>query len=60
MKILGIILTVVGFAIIAGKLFGVIHTFPFAGYITIVIGGFLIKKGSEGASSGGGGQGPGA
>jgi hypothetical protein len=45
MKIVGYIVFAAGIFIFCGNVFGFFRTFPLAGYLTMALGGFLIKKG---------------
>lgn len=45
MKIVGMIIIAIGAVIWCGNVFHFFPTFPLAGYITMAVGGFIMKKG---------------
>jgi hypothetical protein len=46
-QILGYAVVALGAVLWCGNVFGFFHTFPLAGYITMVIGGIIAKKGNK-------------
>lgn len=44
-KIIGVLIIVVGIVLWCGNVFGFLPTFPLAGYLTILIGGVIMKAG---------------
>lgn len=47
MQILGGVIIAVGVVLLVGNVTGFLVTFPFAGYITIVVGGMVMKMGKK-------------
>jgi hypothetical protein len=45
LKIVGGVVVALGAFLWCGNVFGFFHTFPLAGYGTMVIGGIIMKKG---------------
>jgi hypothetical protein len=45
MRMLGILVTIIGIGLLIGNVSHAFYTFPFAGTITIFIGGAMIKAG---------------
>jgi hypothetical protein len=46
-KIIGIIVFAIGIFLWCGNVFRFFPTFPLAGYLTMVVGGVIIKKGAS-------------
>jgi len=47
MKFIGIIIIIAGIVLAIGNKTGSFHTFPFAGFITMIIGGVIMKAGGK-------------
>jgi len=47
MKIIGILVIILGIILWTGNVFGYFPTFPMAGYLTLLAGGWMTKAGSS-------------
>lgn len=45
LQALGVLIVIVGFILMVGNMTGIFPTFPFAGFITMFIGGLLTRVG---------------
>jgi len=51
MKFLGILIFGLGIFLFCGNVIGFFRTFPLAGYLTMLAGGFVMRLGGDKASS---------
>ena len=47
MQKLGVLVVLIGFFLMFGNLTGIFPTFPFAGCLTVMLGGWIAKQGSS-------------
>jgi hypothetical protein len=51
MKIIGLIVLIAGIFLWCGNVFGFFPTFPLAGYLTAIAGGWMMRSGSSNSDS---------
>lgn len=44
MQVIGYIVVAIGAFLFCGNVFGFFHTFPLAGYLTMAVGGVIVRK----------------